>query len=290
VLKPAEIRRFYLSACRAELRALKPGNVHAYAAGHGMTVADFEASAEASADAMANPRLSVGTRIYRAIRQSRAVAGCNTNLGIVLLCAPLAEAGLHGRGLDLRRRLVRVLGKLDRRDASYAFRAISLANPGGLGDAPRHDVHRPARVTLLSAMVHARRRDAIARQYATGYAAIFRIGIPTFWQASKRWNEANWAVSATYLAFLSAFPDSHVQRKFGLPEARALRKSAGMLHRRLLGAKDPCALRSPLLRLDAALKAKGINPGTSADLTVATLFAAALERGIRTAEESPRQL
>jgi len=41
------------------------------------------------------------------------------------------------------------------------------------------------------------------------------------------------------------------------------------------------ALQADLLKIDAELKAAGINPGTSADLTVATLFAAALQHGLR---------
>ena len=290
MLGPVEIRALYLSACRAELRALKPGNVHVHAAGHGMTVADFRASAAASAGPMADPVLSVGARIYRAVRQSRAVAGCNTNLGIVLLCAPLAEAALHGRGRDLRQRLTRVLNKLDRRDASYTFRALRLSDPAGLGEASRHDVREPARVSLLTAMDKARRRDAIARQYASGYADVFRIGIPQLLQASARWGEGDWAVSAAYLAFLATLLDSHVRRKFGLHRARTLRMRAGALHRRLMRAEDPSALEAALMRFDSELKAEGINPGTSADLTVATLFAAALQGELQAAEESPRPL
>ncbi len=239
---------------------------------------------------MADRRISVGARIYRAVRQSCAVAGCNTNLGIVLLCAPLAEAALHGRGRDLRQRLIRVLNNLDLRDASYAFRAISLASPGGLGDAPRNDVRRPARVTLRTAMLQARHRDAIARQYVTGYSTIFRIGIPQLRRASRRWGEGNWAVSATYLGFLAGLPDSHVRRKFGLREAGRLRIRAAALHRRVTRAKDPSRLEGLLLAFDAELKSAGINPGTSADLTVATLFAAALQDKLRAAEESPRRL
>ena len=39
----------------------------------------------------------------------------------------------------------------------------------------------------------------------------------------------------------------------------------------------PEAMTAPLMAFDRALKERGLNPGTSADLTVATLFAAALE-------------
>jgi hypothetical protein len=40
-----------------------------------------------------------------------------------------------------------------------------------------------------------------------------------------------------------------------------------------------------MLRLDAALKGEGINPGTSADLTVASLLAQRLERPTATANK-----
>ena len=45
----ADITDAFIAACRAELEALKPGNVHVHGEGHGMTVGDFEASAAAAA-------------------------------------------------------------------------------------------------------------------------------------------------------------------------------------------------------------------------------------------------
>src|SRR5690242_14660894 len=86
----------YIAACELELRALKPGNVHDFAAGHGMTVDDFAASAEVSAGPLCRPGASVGERILGAIRATRERVGCNTNLGIVLLAAPLVAAAEHG--------------------------------------------------------------------------------------------------------------------------------------------------------------------------------------------------
>ena len=55
-----------------------------------------------------------------------AAAGCNTNLGIVLLCAPLAAA--VERREPLRTALHAVLGGLDVADAAAAYRAIARAN------------------------------------------------------------------------------------------------------------------------------------------------------------------
>jgi triphosphoribosyl-dephospho-CoA synthase len=265
------------AACRAELDALKPGNVHRYAAGHRMTVEDFEASAQASAQAIALTGLSVGERIYQAVRRTRDAVGCNTNLGIVLLAAPLAEATLKGTGRDLRASLGRVLAGLDVGDAQWAFRAIRLAEPAGLGTSERHDVSDPPTVGLREAMAEARDRDRVARQYATGFADVFDFGLPRLRALLARWQDEPWAAAGVYLGFLAAFPDSHVARKFGPARAEALRRQAAPLAARLEAAREPAALEGELLRFDAALKADGVNPGTSADLTVATLFARRLE-------------
>mgnify|MGYP003694220597 CR=1 FL=1 len=88
---------------------------------------------------MGAPALSVGARIFEAIRRTREAVDCNTNLGIVLLCAPLAQAALSSGKESLRDRVRWVLEKLDVADAEQAFAAIRLAEPGGLGTAPQHD-------------------------------------------------------------------------------------------------------------------------------------------------------
>ena len=47
--RAARSAELFLAACRAELDALKPGNVHVHAGGHGMEVAQFEAAPPAAA-------------------------------------------------------------------------------------------------------------------------------------------------------------------------------------------------------------------------------------------------
>ena len=279
-MRGALIRDAYLAACRTELRALKPGNVHDYAPGHGMSVADFEASAVASAPSLAAPGIGVGARILEGVERTRAVTGCNTNLGILLLAAPLAEAAFGAAPGGLRPALDAVLAGLTLADAEAAFAAIRLANPGGLGDSPRHDVREPATIGLREAMAEARDRDRIAEQYAGGFADIFELGLPALRRALARWGDEAWAAAATYLAFLGRLPDSHVARKFGPEPAEALRRRAAPFADRLAAAGRPADLAPSLLAFDAALKAEGVNPGTSADLTVATLFAHHLERGL----------
>jgi triphosphoribosyl-dephospho-CoA synthase len=273
----SRVEQAYLSACLAELMALKPGNVHAYAAGHRMTVADFEASARLSAPAIAAPDLTVGERMLAALRRTREAVSINTNLGILLLCAPLAHAALQSAGRDLHQALHAVLEALTVDDAASAYEAIRLANPGGLGSSPRHDVRAPPHVTLLEAMRIASDRDRIAAQYVTDFADVFGLGLGRLTAGRQRWREFEWAVSSAYLGFLGAFPDSHIQRKFGLETAEAIMLEARKFDTLLSGTADPRDILSDLQTFDSALKDKDINPGTSADLTVATLFVSNLQ-------------
>ncbi|WP_029558796.1 triphosphoribosyl-dephospho-CoA synthase [Xanthobacter sp. 91] len=270
-LAPAEVAEAFRAACLAELSALKPGNVHVFAAGHGMETTQFEAAAAAAAPAIARAGASVGARVLAAVEASLAVAGCNTNLGIILLCAPLAVAAEGGA--PLRDQLVRVLDGLNLADAGNAFRAIAAASPGGLGASAEADVRAPASVTLKEAMALAADRDTIARQYVTGYADLFALGVPAL---AVRPLERR-RIEDAYLAFLATLPDSHIARKFGPEQAEVVRQEAVALRGGLSGL-SPAERHDALLAFDTSLKARGLNPGTSADLTVASIFAALIEQ------------
>lgn len=266
-----EIADAFIAACRDEIEAPKPGNVHCFADGHGMTAGDFLRSAEAAAPAICDPALSVGARILAAVEATFAAVGMNTNLGIILLCAPLAAAA--GRGGDLRTRLKETLAGLTSEDAKAAFEGIVRAAPAGLGTAPRHDARGPADVTLLEAMREAAARDKIAYQYASGFADIFEIGIGALEQARRKHWPRPWPMTSVHLAFLAGFPDSHIARKYGPEAAARVQMEAGEARRRFMEAANPAEALDDLLEFDKRLKASGLNPGTSADLTVATVFA-----------------
>ena len=265
----------YLEACLAELDAPKPGNVHRFAPGHRMEVKDFIRSAEASAAPIAAKGERIGIRVRAAVEATLSAVQQNTNLGIILLCAPLAAAA-EAPDAALRPALERVLDGLDRADAQDVFFAIAVANPGGLGRAPRHDVNAPATVTLREAMAEAADRDRIARQYVTTYEDVFSLGLPALATARRRRSDARWSTLAVYLTFLAAMLDTHVVRKFDLGTAEAVRREAVDWRDAFETARDPAGIAEGLLRWDGELKSRGINPGTSADLTVATLFASTL--------------
>lgn len=263
-------------ACLAELDALKPGNVHRFADGHGMNVEDFERSAAAAAPAMCAPALTVGERIEAAIEATRRAVGQNTNLGIVLLAAPLAHAALMAPAATLRQSLIEVLKSLSLADAKAAYRAIGKAEPGGLGHAPAHDLAAEPTVTLLEAMTAAARRDRIAWNYMNEFVDIFDLGLKWRTGGLARWGAVPWVTTYVYLGFLAHIPDTLIERKFGTHAASEVLDEARPIEASLAESHNPKEMSAPLIAFDSALKERGLNPGTSADLTVATLFTAAL--------------
>ena len=279
-LSRARVTAAYLGACRDELQALKPGNAHVHSDTHKLSPAQFAKSARVSAPALTLPGANVGARIFGAAAATRAAVGTNTNLGILLLCAPLAAAAeiVPEPGLAaLRSALAATLDGLSLDDADAAFRAITLAAPGGLGADADNDVRAPAKTTLKAAMAGAAARDRIAWQYAHDFTDVFDLGLAACREAEARtepaWRDPQWRTLLVYLAFLSAFPDSHILRRHGPAAASRARGAAQGMAARLRGAADPAALLPDLHAWDGALKAAGVNPGTSADLTVAALFA-----------------
>ncbi len=274
-LSEEQIGELFIAACHAELSALKPGNVHVHSAGHGMEVAHFEASAEAAAPWIAARGEKVGTRILRGVEASFAAAGCNTNLGILLLCAPVAAAAAMNLELGLRGRLEAVLANLDAGDAASVYAAIRRAHPGGLGSAPKQDVAVPPTIGLLEAMALAAERDRIALNYTTGFADIFEFGLPELRRAQSLSDDPSLAVTTLHMAYLAQFADSHIVRKHGEAVANDVRQRAIALEALWKPVAAAKALPA-LLEFDADLKGRGINPGTTADLVVATVFVASV--------------
>ncbi|RZU02724.1 triphosphoribosyl-dephospho-CoA synthase [Rivibacter subsaxonicus] len=263
----------YRRACALDVAVRKPGNVSLVSAGHRMQAADFIASAEASAAAIAARGACVGARIEAAVRATQEAVGCNTNLGIVLLAAPIAAAcercgNERGEAL-LRPALAAVLADLDVKDARSAYRAIALARPAGLGRAPQADVAEPPQIGLRAAMALAAGHDRIARQYRDGGAELFDLGL----SACRSGAAAERSVLPVYLGFLASAPDSHIVRKQGPAAAQAVTDEAVPWQARAAGG-EPLADDPALAAWDESLKARGLNPGTSADLTVATLLLA----------------
>jgi len=290
-LTPALVAAAAETACLLEAHAPKPGNVSPGRERPGLTYRDFVVSAAILGDAFRHGarRFRVGRLVQETIARSHAQVGTNTHLGIVLLLAPLAKAALLPPGDEgLRSRLRRVLEDLDVEDARRAYTAIRLARPGGMGRVPRQDVRRAPSVTLLEAMRLAAARDAVAREYATGYEATFTVGLPAIEAARRRGASLDQAILLAFLALLSAQPDTLVERRHGRAAALRLRRdAAGILQ---AGGPLRPAGRRLLERLDRRLRGRRppVNPGASADVVAASLFVWLLS-GAEGASTSPQR-
>ncbi len=268
----ALIAEKYREACMAELSALTPGNVHILADGHGMVVQDFIKSADASMGPISKPDFCVGQRIFQALTATWNVVGCNTNLGIILLASPMIQAYLDHGALN-KYTINQVLESLTVEDATGAYAAIQQASPAGLGDVAAHDVKNPPTITLLKAMELTSDKDLVARQYANGYQEIWGLGLETYHCFLKNWERPAWSLSAVYLAFLANFLDSHLVRKYNESVAREVQDEAKIHFAAFTALDNPKLYMPQLLAWDLDLKSRKLNPGTSADLTVATILA-----------------
>ena len=272
-------RRAYLFACALDVAVRKPGNVSAASAGHGMVAEQFIESAVVSAEALTDPDAPVGRRIEGAIRATRAAVQCNTNLGIVLLCVPLAAASewmLRAATPEKRPGLLSglraVLAKLNIDDTRAAYRAIALANPGGLGAASQQDVRDEPSIDLRAAMQLASSRDRVARQYINDFADVLELGLPAFAQFPSA---PGTGMLRAHFTFLASDVDSHIVRKHGAALAHSVTENA----RRMLDAwrdSGQPPVSHALAAWDEQLKSAGLNPGTSADLAVASALVAGM--------------
>jgi triphosphoribosyl-dephospho-CoA synthase len=269
-----QLMALYVQACELELQTFKPGNVSVYADGHDMVVDDFRLSAQVSAKSITNSNYSLGEKIYYAVQHTREVVGCNTNLGILLLAAPLFEAVKYLPAVNsLQKAVERVLSETTIADANWVFKAIALANPGGLGCSGQQDVHGEASVSLVEAMDLAKDKDRIAVQYATGYKDVFNLSILMYNSAISRSCDPRMASLSVYVGLLSHFPDSHIERKYGGKYSEMVKNKMKELSIRLLESNRLSLFEDALYEIDSEFKELGINPGTTADLTVATLLA-----------------
>jgi triphosphoribosyl-dephospho-CoA synthase len=267
-------------ACLLEASAPKPGNVTRGADFHDARYEDYLASAIAIGPAIAAAGVQpLGATIRAAVAATSRWVPSNTNLGIVLLLVPLARAALESGREPLRTRLSAVLATTTVHDAREAYAAIRLAAPGGLGRAAEQDVACEPTVTLREAMALAAERDAIAREYLTDFAMTFEVGHPALRRARAAglgWSDAT---LETYLTLLAAAPDTHVARKLGAAAAADVHRRARLVLEHG-GVRTPAG-REAIAALDGDLRdpRNTRNPGTTADLTAAALFAALLEGG-----------
>ncbi len=250
-------------ACLWEATARKAGNVHPGQSFADLNYADFVVSAVAIAPVFRQGAGGVGPLVLRAAEATRRVVRSNTNLGMVLLLAPLAVVP---DGVPLREGVAGVLDRLTLDDSRHVYAAIRLAQPGGMGDVPEQDLRDEPTLPLRDVMALAADRDLIARQYANGFREVFEDGVPALLRGVQASGSLEDAIVATHLHLLARHGDSLIARKCGAAVAAEAAR----------GAAEVLAGRQPLADFDAWLRGDGHrrNPGATADLVAACIFAA----------------
>jgi triphosphoribosyl-dephospho-CoA synthase len=259
-------------ACLYEATAAKPGNVHPRARFDDLSFAEFVTSAVVIGPIFDRaPEIGVGQTVLDAVRVTRDAVGTNTNLGTLLLLAPLAAVP---GGQSLSTGIGDVVGGLTADDTKHVYDAIRISCAGGLGRAEQADVcfDPPAGINLVQAMRLAAERDCVARQYTNGFADVFQGTAEWIAEALAREMPLGEAVVLTHIRQLAKCPDSLIARKCG-PQiaAEATRRAATVLELETHGQSD---FRKALNDFDSWLREDGHrrNPGTTADLVAAGLF------------------
>jgi triphosphoribosyl-dephospho-CoA synthase len=274
-----------------EASAPKLGNVHPAASFSDMHFGHFVTTAAVQSECFSDLGDSVGLLVLRTVQATRIQVGCNTNLGTVLLLAPLAIAAdrVAGGNLDsvrLKQVVQDVLRSLSAEDSRLVYQAIREAAPGGLGEQADNDVAKVvAPESLIDAMQQVAQFDGVASQYVNNFADIFDRLLPWLDEELQAAESPLKAIVNLQIRCLSWQPDGLILRKCGFDQAVKVQQLAAELwsaHEMEFFDRSTCEFREGnqlvwldrLAKFDEYLRADGNrrNPGTTADLIAATLF------------------
>ncbi|MDG5818302.1 triphosphoribosyl-dephospho-CoA synthase [Natronococcus sp. A-GB7] len=255
----------------------KPGNVDRHRDLEDLRFEHFLAGAVGARDGLelAANGAAVGPAFERAVEGMATQEGGNTQFGALLLLVPLVRAA----GDELSQPVVEgVLEGTTVADAAAFYRAfehvdVFVADPPE-GMAPL-DVRRGAAaiqtleergLTLLDVMDRSVPGDDVAREWVTGFERSFA--------AAERLAAAEGPIlertAAVFLSLLAERPDTLVANRSGeAVAAEATERAAALVERDALETD-----RDAVEAFADELVDRGINPGTTADVTAAGLFIA----------------
>jgi triphosphoribosyl-dephospho-CoA synthase len=267
-----ELARQIHAACVWEATARKIGNVHPLASFRNLHFTDFILSAGAIAPILCKTRkLGLANAISESVKATKNSVGTNTNLGIILLFAPVAFAS---NPAELKKEIQKVIAEISIEETKIVYDAIQFASPGGMGKEPKADINDTPTCTLLEAMQLAQDRDLIAKQYADGYSAIFNDAIPTLGGALEQLGCMEGAIIFTHLYLMGKYPDSLIFRKCGPNDANESSQRARKVLEKQWPLKESGWAEFKELDRWLRMADNKRNPGATADLIAVTLFIA----------------
>jgi len=211
----------------------------------------------------------IGDLIFDAVQASATwqTAG-NCHFGAILLLIPLCAAASRSSTISqLKTNAIDIVSSTTTRDAVRFYESFQSVNVR-VQEHHYLDVNNPdsvhtiqkQRLTLFDIMDLSSSNDTIAREWTEGFPLIFRGQ-----ELLKRFQESGYnlndSIVCLFLTLLSETPDTLVAKKFGSKVALEVSKKAA--HALTHGNIDD---------FDKELIAKRINPGTTADLVIGSLF------------------
>ena len=267
-----DLKAAYLFSCKKDIELIKPGNVNLLSPHKDTKAQDYLDSATLSSKESFNQNHSLGKRILESVKVTRSQVNVNTNLGIILLCAPVIQSYIDFNALDLRDCIKKTLSATSVKDTHDLCAAINISSPGGLGDSDMYDTVSYPNISIKQIMDYSKEYDRISYQYSHNFTDIFDFIIPKLEFLNQRYESLDISLSLLFIEILAKIPDSHISRKFGDKIAKKTSNNAYDLLKILNREYDPDYLAKALNNLDYEYKKKGINPGTTADLLVASLM------------------
>ena len=275
-----------MNACLMEVLSPKPGNVYPGAEWnfHDLKVIDFIRSSRSIRSAFSNiSNYRFGELILNTIIETRKVTSTNTNLGQVLLLAPLAYTFLNYGAISVEL-IAEFISQLTVKDSRDVYQAIRLAKPGGMGDVNSEDLGDDPTLPLNQIMQLASSYDSVAKQYANHFQDVLGLGLNSILIESNASDDWRDMIVSSHLHFMADLPDTLIARKCGWKVAEDSAKMAkSVIQRPTRSAEYLEELKS----LDQWLRVEGNqrNPGTTADLVTATIFVALIQKMINVPEE-----
>ena len=275
----------------------KPGNVHRTRNYKDMVFQDFVISGVVIGNTMEEvasqakdiddlSKAELGKYILQAVNETDKWVENNTNLGIMMMCIPIAAAAAISDDFDeIQDNMGLLMDATTVEDAVNLYDAINVADAGGMGNQEEFDVMsekakdelRANNQTMFDVLEISAGWDRLANELTNKMPVCFEIGYPTFydfWNSCDDVDVVNKATVLTFITILSQVPDTLISRKYGDEVAKSVSQKAS----EILEFKDDESFVEKLLAFDDYLFENKYNPGTTADLTAASIFLSYLKK------------
>ncbi|WP_295722378.1 triphosphoribosyl-dephospho-CoA synthase [uncultured Methanobrevibacter sp.] len=266
----------------------KPGNVHRTRDYDDMVFEDFLISGIVIGDHLRHlskrtienkddlSKIQIGKAVYDAVTETNEWIENNTNLGIVMMTFPIgAAAAISNNMEELRDNIGKIMAVSTVEDAIYLYDAINIASAGGMGDQDEYDVTSDKakeeliknNQTLWDVLKISAPWDDLASELTSKMPIIFEFSYPIYSELRVN-NSLNKSGVLTFLEILQKVPDTLISRKYNDEVA----SEVSVKTRDLLKYKDLENFEEYLHEFDNYLYDNHLNPGTTADLTAATIM------------------